>query len=95
MILYEVAAPLFPGCLLREPEAEPLVEQIRVLLDAAEREQTVLPDWLQTAFSLWLGSTKQWLDDPANLADHERLREIRDRLRSYRTVIGYFAGRET
>ena len=64
-MLYDLEQPLGGGWLLRESEDEPLVEQVRALLDAVEREQRVLPGWLQHPFTLWLMATRHWLDLPA------------------------------
>jgi hypothetical protein len=93
-MLYEIEEPQFGGgWLLREHDAEPLVEQVRVLLDAVEREQSALPDWLATAFEPWLACTRRWIDDPASTTDEERLREVADRLVAYRKLIASFAER--
>lgn len=93
-MLYAIEQPLHGASLLREPETEPLVAQVRALLDAVEREQVALPGLVQPAFAPWLVVTRRWIDGPANAADHERLREILDRLRAYRVLIGRFAERE-
>jgi hypothetical protein len=94
MRMYEIEqSSVTGGWLLREPEAEPLVEQVRVLLDAVEREQCTLPDCLQQAFTPWLAATREWLDLLAGPVDDERLREVADRLRAYRSLIVSFAER--
>lgn len=90
---YEVEQRLFGGgWLLREPD-ERLVEQIRTLLDLVEREQVGLSSWLQTIFAPWLVRTRRWIDDPASAGDHERLREVLERLRAFRTLIAYVVRR--
>lgn len=92
MRLYEIERPLFAGgWLLREPEAEPLVEQVRALLDAVEREQSALPEWLQRAFTPWLAATREWLALSTGALDDQRLHEVADRLRAYRGLIASFA----
>lgn len=94
MRLYEIEqSSVGGGWLLREPEVELLVEQVRVLLDVVEREQRVLPDCLQDAFTPWLMATRAWLDLPTNAGDDERLREVADRLRAYRSLIAQLAQR--
>lgn len=92
-MLYTIEQPPFVGCLLREAGQEPLVDQVRVLLDTVERQQSALPSWLQDAFAPWLVSTRRWIDDPANVADEELLREILERLRSYNSIAARLARR--
>lgn len=76
------------------PKAEPLVAQVRALLDVVGREKkTVLPDCLQDAFAPWIASTRQWLDLSAGPVDDERLREVADRLQAHRMLIACFAER--
>lgn len=87
MRLYESVQPLSGGWLLREPDVEPLVEQVRKVLDVVEREQTALPIWMQRAFAPWLISTRRWLDDPSSASSDEQLREVLERLRAYRALI--------